>query len=792
MGTGTLLPNGVHSSDDNSPAVVTAAQVNDQNNGTGENGAGSKAETLLLEVQINGEALPGIVRAERLAGGNLALALDVWHEARLLPPAGEPVALPDGRRGYMLESVPGLKYDLDRGRLVLQITAPAGAFTQASQTLSAEQAPPPKTPSPGVYLNYDFTATRSLDTSLNSYGAFLEAVAFTGAGSLVHGTVLRGDDNSREAVRTDTFWRTDFPGRMETLVLGDTIGSAGGWSRPVRYGGIRFGRDFSLAPGYIAYPMPTLQGSAALPSNIDILMNNQKQGSIAVNPGPFQLTNVPVITGAGELSMVVRDLRGVETVVTQSFYLSPSMLKPGLSDYSVEAGKFRKNYGLADNEYGPGFAAASYRYGLTPSLTAGTRVELQRDRQAAGIDLAGLVGSWGAVRGAAAWSHNKQKNGSPPVNGGRYLAAFERYTQGGGLSVQYEHFDAGFTQFGRLDNESRPRERAQANASLQLAPRVTAGMNFTRQKTWEGDRFSLIAGSLNMNFANMFITAYASKQLDGDKGWGAGLALVIPMEKQRSFTASTNRNDNGTTTSAVEVRQSEPTGPGWGWRVRASDLPSQRWQAGATFNSNFGQFTAEGNAGSNNNAFRFGANGAVGWLEGLPFATRRIDQGASFAVVRVSDFEGIPVYRDNQIAATTNARGRALVTGLLSYDRNELSVNPNDIPLDAEISDTKFIAVPYARSGIYVDFPAKRSRNALVTLHQSDGSPVPPGATVTLLSTNREFVVGKRGEAYLMGLGLDNRIAVQWRDGGCDLSFPVDPKAPVEPRIGPLICGGGK
>ncbi len=30
--------------------------------------------------------------------------------------------------------------------------------------------------------------------------------------------------------------------------------------------GVRFSRDFSLAPGYVSYPMPSISGAAALPS----------------------------------------------------------------------------------------------------------------------------------------------------------------------------------------------------------------------------------------------------------------------------------------------------------------------------------------------------------------------------------------------------------------------------------------------------------------------------------------------------------------------------------------------
>ena len=53
---------------------------------------------------------------------------------------------------------------------------------------------------------------------------------------------------------------------------------------------------------------------------------------------------------------------------------------------------------------------------------------------------------------------------------------------------------------------------------------------------------------------------------------------------------------------------------------------------------------------------------------------------------------------------------------------------------------------------------------------------------------NGEFMVGKRGEAYLMDLTDNNRLAVTWPDGRCVLTFALDAAGPSEPRLGPLTC----
>src|SRR6185369_2237743 len=110
----------------------------------------------------------------------------------------------------------------------------------------------------------------------------------------------------------------------------------------------------------------------------------------------------------------------------------------------------------------------------------------------------------------------------------------------------------------------------------------------------------------------------------------------------------------------------------------------------------------------------------------------------------------------NQVTATTNSSGLALVTGLLPYQLNQLTVDPDLLPLDIEVGGVRESVIPYARSGVFIDFPVRRSRNALVVLQQPGGTAVPVGARVTVMPGNQEFIVARRGEVYLMGLQNDN------------------------------------
>jgi len=95
----------------------------------------------------------------------------------------------------------------------------------------------------------------------------------------------------------------------------------------------------------------------------------------AIAPGRFEVRNLPVTNGAGQVSYVVRDSFGRTQEYTSAYYGSPGLLAPGLSDYGYHLGLRRLDFGIAGFSYGPPALLARHRVGLTDQLTAGFRVE---------------------------------------------------------------------------------------------------------------------------------------------------------------------------------------------------------------------------------------------------------------------------------------------------------------------------------------------------------------------------------------------------------------------------------
>ena len=756
------------------------------------------AEWLLLTVSVNGTSLSDVARAEQRPDGSLLLPADAWTEARLVAPA-QGAALSDGTPGYALGSIAGLTYTLNRQTLSLEISAPAVAFVDSTLGIQGGVPTSALRPSLGVMLNYDVAVTHA-DRKLAS-GAVLEAVAFSRFGNFITSAVVRNGGNGAQdgttASRLDTYWRSDLPDRMQTLVVGDAVGVGGGWSRPVRYGGVRWGRNFDTQPGFMTLPQIALAGEAALPSTVEVLLNNARRISQQTQPGPFNVPNVPVVTGAGEISLVVRDLLGRETVVRQSYYASPQLLAPHLNDFSFEAGWMRTGYGR-ETAYANPFGAGTWRQGLTNALTGEMRLELQRERRAAGAQLTSLLGHWAVARVAAAASSDNAHGSNE--SGVMWQSSIERTTLGGGAALQYEHASRGFAPFGESNiptaMQPRARERWLATVGAPLWNQVNGGVSYVSQTRWDGERVQLAGASVSLPlWLNVSLSVSFSKRLDGDKGWRAAASISFPLDGGVHAAARIDQDNSGHQNVAFTAAHNAPAGPGLGWRVGAdaSASGSARAQGGLQYNTSQAEGMIEAQTDTHGGvAVRAGARGTLGLLEGKTFASRPVGE-SSVAVVKVDGIEGVPVKRSHQVVAVTDARGLAFVPGLLPWQKNIIEIDPVDLPLDVEIASPTRELTPYPRSGIAVDFQVRRSRQALLVLQQRDGTPVPIGTRVRLLPAGPEFSAGRRGEVWLTDLS-DTRQRVQaiWAGGGCviDLAVPTTGAAAMS-KLGPLVCDEG-
>ena len=587
-----------------------------------------------------------------------------------------------------------------------------------------------------------------------------------------------------QAIRLDSTLTRDFPESMQTLRLGDTYGASGLWGRAVRFGGLRFGTNFATAPTLSTIPMPGLSGEAVLPSATDLYIDGVLRQTVNVPAGPFRIDGLPVLSGQGEVRLVVRDLLGREQVITLPYYASTSLLSAGLDDYSIEVGRIRNAYGKVGDDYGRLAAVYQHRRGLTDRLTGEMRFEWLTDQYTAGVGGSGVLGDLGVVTAAGAVSNG------PNGSGQLVQAAFERLSmRGPSFSVRAQWATPEFTQLGQPQGELATVRRVSAAAG------VPSGLGGSLSGGYVGtvtrDRPPVEVATLGYTqsigrSAALLLTG--ARSISGTSSTSVSLTLVMGLDERTSAAGSVMRQDSAMN-SQLQVQRNLQGGDDTGYRVLVGDnTMGRRVEAGVIRQTPIGSFSADVANLAGTTSVRAGATGGLTLIGGRPFLSRRLGEG--FGLVHVPDFPGVSVYVNNRLASRTDDQGYAILPELLAYQANPVRIEISDLPIDTTIETTQLQAVPHYRSGVLLSFPVRRSASALVRLVLDDGTPMPLGAEVVLDGATEPFLVANDGEVYLTGLSARNRVSATWNGQRC--TFDVDPGDSLGqlPRIGPVVCAG--
>jgi outer membrane usher protein len=767
------------------PSPPPAAQRAPQSIAQGAAPRRDEIAEMLLQVDVNQQRLGETVIVLKSRDGTLYVAgedLDRWRLRR----PGTPPYEHDGKLYYPTSALPQLTLQVDERKQLLTITGDSRAFTGTVAEVSAMNYPPPVLPQPGGFLNYTLNATRFAGETASN-GLF-EAGFFSRHGVLTSSVLASELTRSATWLRLETTYAIDYPDRLTSLRLGDAVGVPGAWGRAVRFGGIQYGTNFATQPGFIRSPVLQAAGSAALPSTVDVFVNNALVQRNSVPPGPFSVQNIPVVTGSGEVRVVVRDLLGREQVITQPYYSGATLLKKGLSDYSFELGAVRDNFAITSNDYGTGLATATYRKGITDGFTGELHGEYTRGVQAGGATGALRLGNFGIVNGTAALSNSERGIGQLLGYG------FEHYASPLGISLQTHVTSPEFRQIGMTDTELPRRRQTSANATYTMGNWGSLSLGYAIQQFRDSPTAEVATLSYAVPLGNLGNLSLSMIRSYGAAGaTSAFLSLTVPFGEQSSAMVTGDRTRVNATglvdrNLTAVVQRNLPLGDGFGYRLQDHNgdlLGSLSLQNGAGTYMIEQAVPKEGG-----NASRLGIAGGIGMVGGHPFLSRTITD--SFGVVRVADFPNVRVLQDNQVVARTNADGYAVLPRMRAYDRNQVSLDQNDLPFDAALGSLRLDAVPYFRSGVLLDFPVKRVRAGTLHIVLEDGSPLPSGALARIDGKNEEFPVALRGEAYLEGFETSNRLLFTWRGQKCMIDVPYPRSDDLLPELGTFVCKGVK
>ena len=747
---------------------------------------------LVLELTVNGVVSGEGFIVLRDASGGLWLEESDFSRLRLhLPRAATHLA--DGRRFFPLAAVGDTSIVYDEAHSAASITAPGTAFETTDVTFTGTGPRPPLSRSgTGAFLNYQLNGQTGHYSGADVASAYTELGFFSPLGVLTNTAVETAQQGVHSFVRLGTTLTHDFPSSLQTLRLGDTISVPGSWADAVRFAGLQWGSNYGIRPDLVTTPLLAVTGTAVLPSTVDVFVNGKAVGSSQVPAGPFIVNQVPALTGAGDVNIVVKNALGQEQVVNVPFYSAAVMLQPGLSLYDVDVGVVRENYALSSDDYGPLLATATWRRGLTPTLTGEIHAEaLHHGPQAAGVDFAQALDRWAVATLDIAAGGEPATSGiagtpAQPATSGMYTAlGIQHVDERFSIVVQAQHASSGFRDVGDVSGLRRPEERYIAQAGWSMAHAGSLQGAFVEQRNADDTRqqTSALTYQVNVGHGSLGVNASRTSGDTRDTSFYVFYSLPLGERSSSSTTARYDSQQHSPKGSLLETLQkSPPLGAGNGYVLSAGTDGSYN----AEYLRQTDALTLDAAAARylDSSAQRLTLSGGATLLGGEVRAVRTVTD--SFAMVDVGGVPDMTVYFENQPVGRTDDRGVALVPNLRSFDVNRLSIDPLELPLDATVTDTHVQTVPPYRSGTLVHFPVKRVRSGVFTLQRADGTPVPAGAVVKF--QDEEFPVGLEGLTYVTDYDHGTAGEASWNGGHCTFRLPPPPAGAPQPELGVIAC----
>ncbi|MBN6491886.1 fimbria/pilus outer membrane usher protein [Acinetobacter pittii] len=759
---------------------------------------------LFLNISINTNAAEDLVAVGQSKDGKLYIRARDLKALRLK--MNEQTA---DSQWVCINDLKGIQFKYLENEQSLNLQVPSNMLTGYAVDLNGQQITSPHLlkmkPLNAAILNYSLY--NSITNDENTFSGSAEGIFNSAIGNFSSGVLYNGSNENSYShekwVRLESKWQYVDPEKIRIYTLGDFISNSPDWGSSVRMAGFQWSSAYTQRGDIVTSALPQFSGSAALPSTLDLYVNQQKIYSGLVPSGPFDIKQLPFISG-NEVTLVTTDATGQQSITKKPYYFSSKILAKGINEFSVDVGVPRYNYGLYSNDYDDAtFASGAIRYGYSNSLTLSGGVEASTDGLSNfGTGFAKNLFGFGVINADIAASQYKDENGYSAL-----LGLEGRISKNISFNTSYRKVFDNYFDLARV-SQVRYLKDNQINAESQnylsysaLADEIfRAGINYNfyagygaylgyNQIKYSDNSYKLLSanlsGSLNKNWG-FYTSAY--KDYENNKDYGVYFALrYTPSNKLNAITSVSN--ESGRLSYRQEIfGLSEPKigSFGWGGYVeRDQDAHENNTSIYVSYRARAAYLTGRYNRFGDNDQVTLSATGSLVAAAGRIFAANEIGEG--YAVVTNAGPQS-QILNGGVNLGFTDKSGRFLIPSLMPYQENHIYLDPSYLPLNWSVKATDQKTVVGYRQGTLVDFGAHQVISGLVKLVDQNNSPLLPGYTVRI-NGQQDGVVGYDGEEFIQNLLKQNKLEVDLMDHGtCQVDFTYNSNQYSTKKLGPYIC----
>lgn len=542
--------------------------------------------------------------------------------------------------------------------------------------------------------------------------------------------------------------------------------------------------DNMLPPNLRGYA-PEITGVAK--SNAKVIISHQgrilEQTQVAA--GPFRISDLNDMV-SGVLNVRVEEQDGSVQTFTVNTATIPYLTRPGRFRYKVAAGRPSDSRHHID---GPAFTTGEFSWGINNgwSLYGGGIGGENYNALALGIgrDLM----AFGAISLDTTQARAQFPHKGETSTGGSYRLSYSKRfdeTDSQVTFAGYRFSQRHFMSMGeyldtRQGNISSGRGKEMYTVTLNQQFRdlnLSAYLDYSHQTYWNrlaDDRYTVTVARFfdlgRIRNLSLSASAYRNRYF-GTHDDGMYLSLSVPWSDNGtlSYNGTVSRSNNA---QQVSYNGRTPQGDSYQLSAGMADegaTTSAYWGHDADtahIDTNIGY-----QAGSYRSVSLSARGGATATPEGL--ALHRINMpGGTRLLLDTNGIPDIPVqgFGSN---TRTNHFGKAVVADVSSYYRNRVSIDLDNLPDNADASQTVVQATLTDGAIGYRKFDVISGKKGMAVVRLADGSYPPFGTAVQNARHQGVGLIGDQGEVYLSGMQPgENMTLVSDSTAICTLTLPL-------------------
>ncbi|WWP00288.1 MAG: fimbria/pilus outer membrane usher protein [Candidatus Dasytiphilus stammeri] len=625
----------------------------------------------------------------------------------------------------------------------------------------------------GWLLNYNLYGHTQVSSSnqIGSLNFWSEFRVFSKWGVLSNTSSWSNKFSKPYYIRYDTHLDINDEKHLVSYIIGDSTTDMLFGSIPLRIGGIKLFRNFSLSPDIITYPLPDFYGHAVEPSKIDLYINHSKMMSTKINPGPFIIIDtIPNLQGASKAKIVIISQKNKKICVIP-FYVTSELLKRGLTNFSLSLGLLRKNYGINSMNYSHLMTSGIIRHGIKSWLTLEGQMQGSQHLLNYGIGANVKPMRLGVVKISWMGSNYDFNKSSSFLSQNK----MNQITIGYNYNNAYFSINALYSSNYKSLKVNSHENNITGSINLGNYGNVSLGLI----NTWnnDGNPNRLINLSYSVTFPKSITLWTVLHHNKNHHSLNGQLMLTLPLKSwgnngNTSFSSNLDENDQ------INLRQI------WSNKISTNHHGEIAWNLIISQNEKYNKYH-EANFIWKNQYFesRLGIFGHLynninTWIElegsvvnmaGHIYLAQPIHD--AFALVSTKGNSNIPVFYENQFVGKTNRFGHVLVPTVTGWYRSKFEIDPIKLPIDVIAAETTKKLSIKEHSGCLIEFDIHKLHALLFHVVDNKGNFLPAGSLVKVKGTSKVTWLGWDGQFWLEGLKKSPELIVTRSDNGktCNL-----------------------